>query len=153
MTTTTLWRPDGTGVQPGGDIGGDYQVSDAFSVRFVRDDLSVVVDKYWYVELIVDTEVPPAPNDRRYRVTCLMMYTICTDVRDPGGTETWADLAYDNTTDPTIYADYTAAERSAQLLAEVDSRIGAWRIAWDGRSIDRKQLDVPLMGINRKENS
>lgn len=79
------WRSSG-GIQPGGDVGGDYQVSDAHSVRFIRPDLpgSLITDS-WYVE--------KDEKSRAYWVRCQVEFMLCRDPADPGSTELWAGVA------------------------------------------------------------
>lgn len=122
------WRPSGD-VQPGGDVGGDHQVSDAYSVRFIRPDLpgSLITD-YWYVER--------DERDGSYDVRCQIEFLLCRDPADPGSTELWAAVAYDEDSDPRDYAELHTAIGSAQQLAAVDVVGGAGRIRWNGRSRD-----------------
>lgn len=37
------WRQDNTGVKPGGDVGGDHQVTESYSVRYLHSSRSAVV--------------------------------------------------------------------------------------------------------------
>lgn len=122
------WRPSG-GVQPGGDVGGDYQVSDAYSVRFIRPDLpgSLITD-YWYVER--------DERDGSYYVRCQIEFLLCRDPADPGSSELWAGVAYDDDSDPRDYIDLHAATDRAQKLTSADALRGAGRICWNGRSRD-----------------
>ncbi len=84
---------DWSRVQPAvcaaGDVGGDAQVGEAWSARWVRalsDGTFGVVDRAFYVAE-VDGGFPYV--ERRTE------YLICTDPTDPGSSERWSDAVYD----------------------------------------------------------
>jgi hypothetical protein len=114
------WKPDGTGVQPGGDVGGDVQATESYSVRYhhVRHCGAVVT-----VHVFGETS-----DDRTYQVTTMTEHVVCDDVRDPGGTERWADVTY--VTGPQKYSARNI-DRAARLTAE---RHRPEQIRWDGRA-------------------
>jgi hypothetical protein len=107
-----IWVPDqrGGGVLPGGEVGGDRQVSELFSVRFHhRDHRGVLVTYSYYAA--VDPEDPAAITVERQTE-----FMVCTDPADPGGSEVWS--AYRTTTlqsgFPTVQAATDAACQAAQ---------------------------------------
>jgi hypothetical protein len=114
------WQRQGR-VEPGGDVGGDWQATEAFSVRYTRADRpGAVVDVTFYGE---------DPGDGKgLRVTAMTETTLCTDVRDPGGTETWSDAMYRS--ESQRYRTDREAERAARNAAE---RHQPSEIRWDGR--------------------
>lgn len=115
----THWRPDGTGLQPGGAVGGDVQATDSFSVRYTRSDRAgAVVTVYFYG---IDRE-------HRYAVETQIETVVCADPRDPGGTEQWSEVTY-RVTDGQRFTTPHEAELHARALAE--QHTGAL-IAWDG---------------------
>jgi hypothetical protein len=71
-------------VLPGGDIGGDAQVSESFSVRFHYRDRPGAMVAYCYYAAI-DLHHPATISVERQTE-----YLVCTDPNDPGGTEVWS---------------------------------------------------------------
>lgn len=84
--TEPTWVCDqqGGGVLPGGDVGGDRQASDSFSVRFHHHDHSGVLVTYSYYAA-VDEQNPAAITVERETE-----FMVCTDSVDPGGSEVWS---------------------------------------------------------------
>lgn len=119
------WKSDGTGVQPGGDCGGDYQSTESFSVRYIRADQTSppfsLITVYFYGE--------DPKQDGRHVITMQNEYMTCLDLRDPGSSERWADARY-ITVDHGPYASAADAESRARTLAQ---RHRAGDISWDGR--------------------
>lgn len=128
-TTTTVWvkQPD---IFPAGYVGGDWQVSEGWNVRYLpatepNDGQHALIDENFYVESKADDGSGP------YVVTCQTMYQICTDLDDPGGTEVYCDYEYDLDADVLMYDDLDRAIDSTRRLAEIDD---AHSFLWDGRS-------------------
>lgn len=115
-----------------GPVGGDYQVSDGWNVRYTLQDgpddgLHAIIDENFYVESGPDGASP-------YVVTTQTMYQVCTDPEDPGGTEVYADYEYDEDDDITLYFDSDGLARaiaSTRRLAELDR---SDMFLWDGRT-------------------
>jgi hypothetical protein len=107
-----IWVRDqhGGGVLPGGDVGGDRQVSESFSVRFHHRDLPGVLVTYCYYAA-VDEERPAAITVERQTE-----YLVCTDPADPGGSEVWS--SYRHTTLPGGYANLQATTDAASQAAQ-----------------------------------
>jgi len=85
-----LWVRDqrGGGVLPGGDIGGDAQLDESFSVRFWhRDRQGALVGYCYYAALDLD-DLTTVYVERQTELL------VCTDPDDPGGTEEWSDYRY-----------------------------------------------------------
>lgn len=117
-----------------GTPGGDYEVTDSWNVRLHNDALpGAVVDVDYYVERThpQNSEVPNEPPE--YGVTGIIHYTLCTDRNDPGGTETWADIQYDNDADPLAYDDIEEADQAASHQAWRWIRQAGMFMAWDGQ--------------------
>jgi hypothetical protein len=130
-------------VQSDGEIGGDYQVGESWSVRFVlrNGDYVVagdhprlplgsggatvrpVVTEWWYAE---QTNLMG-----RHTVTCQREFMLCTDPTEPGDTEVWSDALYEVGT--RIYCDPVVAERQAEKAAR---RSQASAIQWDGCDLE-----------------
>jgi hypothetical protein len=109
--TEPIWVRDqrGGGVLPGGDVGGDRQVSESFSIRFHHRDHSGVLVTYSYYAA-VDEESPAVITvDRETE------FMVCTAPDDPGGSEVWS--AYRHTTLPGSYASVQAATDAASQAA------------------------------------
>jgi hypothetical protein len=124
MTATGAWKPDGTGVMNNGQSGGDDQLMDAHSARFVHTELPgrlFTIDFYaanrnWSSDLPVVFEV-------HLRAELMA----CGDVSYPGDTEEWSDYTYIDL--PDTYATVEQADRAARLFALAYT---ADQIAWDG---------------------
>ena len=117
-----------------GTPGGDYQVTDSWNVRLYNDALpGAVVDVDYYAERShpQNSEIPADPPE--YGVTGMLQYTLCTDRDDPGGTETWADIQYDNEADPLAYGDLHKADQAARFQASRWVRHAAMFMEWDGK--------------------
>ncbi|MEU8272567.1 hypothetical protein AB0B89_36130, partial [Sphaerisporangium sp. NPDC049002] len=85
-TAAATWTPDGRGVLAGGDVGGDHQSTEAFSVRYTwqrPDGLYALTTVYTYGER----------SGRQHRITTLTETMVCRDLNDPGGTEVWCATA------------------------------------------------------------
>jgi hypothetical protein len=124
------WKPDGTGVMNGGDVGGDIQVADSWDIRFVHPDLPRAVITVWVYPVAEDPETQWETGP--YKVDVQAEYTICDDPRNPGDTEEWADARYE--TEPGEHADLPAAERAARKIADqfaAGRRLPARN--WDGK--------------------
>ena len=93
------WKREG-GVVPGGDVGGDYQATESWSVRYrAEEDPTRVVTVYFFGEYLTPaaSEVPDTTGV--YKITRLTEATIC---REDGPTplpdtsdEVWSDSRYD----------------------------------------------------------
>jgi hypothetical protein len=78
----------GGGVLPGGDVGGDAQLDESFSVRFHhRHRPGAMVTYCYYAALDLD-DLTTIYVERQTE------YMVCTDPADPGGTEVWSDYRY-----------------------------------------------------------
>jgi hypothetical protein len=110
--TEPIWVRDqrGGGVLPGGDVGGDNQASESFSVRFHHRDRPGVLVTYSYFAA-VDEENPAAITVERETE-----FMICTDPADPGGTEVWS--AYRWTALQSGFASVQAATDAAFQAAQ-----------------------------------
>lgn len=127
-----LWikQPD---IYEAGSVGGDYQVSDGWNVRYTLQDgpddgLHAIIDENFYVESQNRDGAGP------FYVTTQTMYQVCTDPEDPGGTEVYADYEYDGDDDVLLYYDGDGLERaiaSTRRLAELDR---SDMFLWDGRT-------------------
>jgi hypothetical protein len=77
----------GGGVLPGGDVGGDAQLAESFSVRFHRALPGAMVTYHYYAAVDLDDLTTICVEQR----TELL---VCTDPTDPGGTEVWSQAHY-----------------------------------------------------------
>jgi hypothetical protein len=123
------WTKVDPPVAAGGDVGGDLQATESYSVRFrpVRepaDGLHALVTDSWYGEATGETY-----RDGPFRVACHREYLICSDPSDPGSTEVWADSSFGWLGG--MYATTAAAEAAAKARTPADD--GA-DIRWDARS-------------------
>jgi hypothetical protein len=80
-------------VAPGGHVGGDDQVGEAFSARWtmtLKPNLVCVVTRTYYAA----TDQTNARHPACTHLECDTEYLVCTDPADPGGTEVWSDNGY-----------------------------------------------------------
>ncbi|WP_285702144.1 hypothetical protein [Actinomadura sp. NBRC 104412] len=114
------WKPDGSGVRPGGDVGGDVQATESHSVRYrhVRHR-GAVVTVYVFGQ---------SSDGRAFQVTTMTEHVVCDDVGDPGGTERWAEITY--VTGPEKYS----AKNIHQAVRRIAERHRPDQIQWDGRA-------------------
>jgi hypothetical protein len=106
-----IWIRDqrGGGVLPGGDVGGDTQVSESFSVRFQHRDRPGALVTYSYYAA-ADPDQPAAISVERQTE-----YLVCTNPDDPGGTEVWS--TYLHATLQPRFGDVQAATDAAHHAA------------------------------------
>lgn len=114
----TRWQRQG-GVSRAGDIGGDFQATEAYGIRYTRPDRP---------EAVVDVAAYGETRGDHYVVTTQTEMTLCEDPKDPGGTETWADATYH--TAPQRYRTPADADRAARSAIEGHR---ASDIRWDGK--------------------
>jgi hypothetical protein len=107
-----IWIRDqrGGGVLPGGDVGGDTQASESFSVRFHHRDHTGVLVTYSYFAAVDPDHLAGITVERHTE------YLVCTDRADTGGTELWS--AYRYTTLPDGFASVQAAADAANQAAQ-----------------------------------
>ena len=99
----------GGGVLPGGDVGGDRQVSESFRVRFHHRNHPGVLVTYSYYAA-VDPDTPAAITVGRETE-----FMVCTDHNDPGDSKVWS--AYRHTTLQSGFANLQAATDTANQAA------------------------------------
>jgi hypothetical protein len=116
------WQPDGTGVQPGGDVGGDRQATASYSVRYMTPDRpGALVTIYFYGERVGRGE---------YGVTMQTEWLVCAAPGDPGGTEQWSEADYHDLA-PYVITSRADADRIAREHANTHA---AEEVTWDGRT-------------------
>jgi hypothetical protein len=110
-----------------GDQGGDVQVGRSFSKRFHNTKIpGVHVDAVAY-PVAGDGNSEPDLTD--VGVQLCVEFMICTDLKDPGGTEKWCDYRYSNKADPLRYGSVKLAEAAARKVVE---NFTLFDIDWDG---------------------
>jgi hypothetical protein len=107
-----VWVRDqrGGGVLPGGDVGGDVQLDESFSVRFWhRHRPGALVTYPYYAALDLD-DLATVYVERQTE------YLVCTDPADPGGSEVWSDYRYEAVQRDlgSVEAATTAARQAAE---------------------------------------
>lgn len=128
---TPPWREDGSLITDMGEYGGDIQVGAAPSRRFHHRLLpGRVFDVIAYPVQGDGATSRPAP-DAPVRLQILYQMTVCKDVRDPGGTEVFADNTYPQLPErfDIDFVDISAAEKAARLLVQ---QFSPQHIDWDG---------------------
>lgn len=131
------WKLTDRNPQKGGDVGGDTQAADSWSVRFVGDQhsessagrrLYSVLTVYAYAASQLWKTVITGP----WHVTTQVEMTVCTDPNRPGDTEVWSDAKYID--DQRTYTDIDEADRAARDLADRYVRDGRPPVDWDGHA-------------------
>ncbi len=107
-----LWVRDqrSGGVLPGGDVGGDAQLDESFSVRFHhRHRPGAMVTYHYYAALDLD-DLTTIYVERQTELLA------CADPADPGSTEEWSDYRYETVQRgfETVEAATAAAKRAAE---------------------------------------
>lgn len=126
------WRPDGQGVWPGGDIGGDIQRGASWTVRFVRDDMpgSLITVSFYAVEY------PENPGE--FDVQRQVEWMVCGDPSDPGGTEVWSETEYDDVSALVIHSAGEAQREAREWAEYVLADTGCYD-GWDGQPFAREE--------------
>lgn len=119
---------DPVGPHVSGDVGGDNQVSEAWGRRFYRvlpDGEYAVIDVDFYVE---DENGQDHEDRPRLVITRQTHFARCTDLEDPGSSETYADVMYAT---ETTFAPPTE-ELAKRMCAEFDPAELDWNGHRDG---------------------
>lgn len=119
-----MWENDGDGVQLGGDVGGDIQAGDSFSIRYRRSDLPG--------SMVTITAYPVGYENcpDEFVVQTQTEYLVCTDPSDPGGTEVWSDVNYSDgyeVYDTSAEAEGAARDKATAMLGYADTE------TWNGQ--------------------
>ncbi len=111
----------GGGVLPGGDVGGDVQLDESFSVRFWhRDHPGALVTYRYYTALDLD-DLTSVYLERQTE------YLVCTDPADPGSTEVWSDYRYE-----TVQRGFESVEAATATARRAAEGHLACAEAWSG---------------------
>jgi hypothetical protein len=114
--------PQGGGVLPGGDVGGDAQLDESFSVRFHhRHHPGALVTYRYYAALDLD-DLTTVYVERQTELLA------CTDPADPGGSEVWSDDRYE-----TVQHDLGSVEAATAAAKRAAEAHLACNEAWSGR--------------------
>lgn len=134
-----MWREHDSGVGSAGDIGGDWQVGEAFDKRFVRSDLPGSL--YTFAIYVIRHEGNDgcvAHEVGKIELRETVEFMICEDPDDPGSTEIWADNWYS----PEGIDDYDGTELMFSTVGEAETKarqmveqFDATGVHWDG--VDR----------------
>jgi len=109
-------------VLPGGDVGGDAQLDESFSVRFHhRHQPGAMVTYRYYAALDLD-DLTTVYVERQAELLA------CTDPADPGGTEVWSEYRYEAV--QRGFGSVEAATAAAKQAAEDHLACGE---DWSGR--------------------
>jgi hypothetical protein len=112
------WYPDGTGVQPDGDVGGDRQATDVLSIRYHHTDHpGAVVTVYAY----------GIGHRDGYAVEVQIERLLCGDRSRPGDTEQWSGETYQ-----TLPGTHPASGQALQAARAYLERHEGRDITWDG---------------------
>lgn len=124
------WKREG-GVTEGGDVGGDYQCSDSWTIRYRGDDPTRTVDVYFFGEVPFNREAGEYDGPF-YNIVRMTWPTISTDPEQPpGDTEVWSDADYFE-----VRVDVRVEGQPVKILNEMCRRFAdehtADDIDWDG---------------------
>jgi hypothetical protein len=113
----------GGGVLPGGDVGGDVQPAESFSVRFHHRDHPGALVTYRYYAAIDLDDLTTITVERQTELLA------CTDPADPGSTEVWSDCRYE-----TVQRDLGSVEAATATARRAAEAHLACDEDWSGRS-------------------
>ena len=147
-----MWIPDGWGVQSSNEtIGGDNQITDGYSVRYLLADdngalkaridsegrkVYAVLTVYVYAAARMDEFGELDPDSDGQPVIWLVNQVermLCTTPEDPGSTEVWSDYEYTDL--DRFFVTQEAAEVAARRMAELyaaDTQLFQRDFDWDG---------------------
>jgi hypothetical protein len=109
-------------VLPGGDVGGDAQLDESFSVRFHhRDRPGAMVTFYYYAALDLD-DLTTLSVERQTELLA------CSDPADPGGTEVWSGSRYE-----IVQRDLGSVEAATAAARRAAEAHLACEEEWSGR--------------------
>jgi hypothetical protein len=112
----------GGGVLPGGDVGGDAQLDESFSVRFHhRHRPGALVTFHYYAALDLD-DLTTVYVERQTE------YLVCTDPSDPGSTEVRSDYRYE-----TVQRDLGSVEAATAAAKQAAAAHLTCDEDWPGR--------------------
>jgi hypothetical protein len=109
---------------PGGDCGGDIQIGDSLGRRWwmaLADGNWALYQVTWY--LADDTDLGTEPRDACLYLERQEEFLICSDLRNPGGTELWSN--YRHQAEPGWAPEPASVELAARDFDTVE-------IVWDG---------------------
>jgi hypothetical protein len=145
--SSITWKAQQPAVTGGGDVGGDYQAGEAWSVRLVSDQApGALIDVYVFAE----ARLPDQDDGAPYHVQVMTEYLTCTDMNDPGGTETWSDYVYPAPGGHAGYDDGTGADKAAWNLAAAFAAHPEI-FSWDGKPFYQRE-DKPVMELPVSRN-
>jgi hypothetical protein len=129
----SIWKDDGHGITEAGDVGGDIQVGRAFSRRFVHSRLAGRHIEVRCYPIKGDGMTDHVPEDViRLEVQTELM--AATDPEDPGGTEVWSDLAYEDALPEAFDLDYLSVEKAEEAAQRYLKQLDpALHFTWDGK--------------------
>ena len=131
VANTGGWRPDGSGVTAGADVRKPdirkpgFQLSEAYSVRFVHSDLPA--------SMIIATFYPVKMRKRDgFAVERQVEWLVCEDPADPAGTEVWSTYTQDGPYS-NVFDSVAEADAAAHLAAETTLGLVQNYSDWDGQ--------------------
>jgi hypothetical protein len=121
------WRSDGTGVHPGGNVGGDRQVTESWSTRYIGEPHDEFGEKLWPVVTMYAYGVTGEDFEGPRFVEIQMELALCRRPNAPGDTEVLSDVLYLRSSSelPSAVVAEAAAKRFVQGYF-------ATYIPWDG---------------------
>ena len=121
----STWIKEDPAVAHGGDVGGDYQATRAFSVRWRAErDHTRVVTAWFYG---INPNANETTSEPYYEVECQLEYTVLADSADMDSAR-WTECSYREITG--IHTDTATAEKSAHYWAE---NMTGEDIEWNGK--------------------
>ena len=118
------WLPGEAGIARNDQDGDDDQAGDSYSVRFRRADRpGAIIRRTAYPVRVGGDRVG------QFLVRVETEWLVCSDPRDPGGTELWSDRYTNDEAESYLSAaeaEHAARNIASELLRDADSLI------WDG---------------------
>lgn len=126
------WAAAGPVIEAG-DVGGDYQHGEAWSVQFQNETTPhAIIEVEIFAEQAHDAE---GLGTGEYYFTSLTHYIIGSDPEDPRETETWSDMEYnsENALYGIDFTDPVAVSQMTKVIAEDYARKNISIFTWDGK--------------------
>lgn len=133
------------GTRVAGDVGGDYQHTEAFSRWFaapLADGTYAVITAYVFGERRLCDRCTGTSSHDMYGITTMTEYMIVTNPANPGGTELHADVEYDDVAFQAT--EVTNDQARAACAALPVPTLWPARLAWQLPAPAADQHDQPL---------
>lgn len=126
----TVWTRCLPSITRGGDVGGDYQVTESLEVRYFSEDAPHAVVTVWFYAESIDPDMENrALGSPPFALVRQTECVIGSDPDNPIETEEWSDAKYD-----TLMTNIWAEHELPRLVREATEKHTGADIDWDGHT-------------------